>query len=131
LEARAALDGMLVFPNTTYPSEIRLIGGNTANALFMRLKAAAFGRPINLAPVTECTSFGAALLAGLAAGIFSNEDEAQKAIGPIKEQITPDPADAAFYEKLYQDVYRHIYCALRPLNHRLYELAPAAGTWEG
>jgi sugar (pentulose or hexulose) kinase len=67
----------------------------------------------------------------LAAGIFSNEDEAQKAIGPIKEQITPDPADAAFYEKLYQDVYRHIYCALRPLNHRLYELAPAAGTWEG
>ena len=129
-EARAALDGMLVFPNTTYPSEIRLIGGNTVNALFMRLKAAAFGRPINLAPVTECTSFGAALLAGLAAGVFSSEDEAQKAIGPIKEQITPDPEDAAFYEKLYQDVYRHIYCALRPLNHRLHELAPAAGTLE-
>ena len=69
--------GTSVFPNTTYPSEIRLIGGNTVNALLMRLKAAAFGRPINLAPVTECTSFGAALLAGLAAGVFSSEDEAK------------------------------------------------------
>jgi xylulokinase len=121
-EARSALDGMLAFPNTAYPSEIRLIGGNTANALFMRLKAAAFGRPIDLAPITECTSFGAALLAGLAAGIFATEDEAQKAIGPIHERITPDTEDADFYEKLYQGVYRHIYGALRPLNHRLHEL---------
>jgi xylulokinase len=126
-EARGALEGMLTFPNTAYPSEIRLIGGNTANALFMRLKAAAFGRPINLAPVTECTSFGAALLAGLAAGIFSSEDDAQRAIGPVNERITPDPEDAVFYEKLYQEVYRHIYCALRPLNHRLHELAPGDG----
>ncbi len=121
-EARAAVEGMLPYQNMIYPSEIRLIGGNTMNALFMRLKAAAFGRPIDLAPVTECTSFGAALLAGLAAGIFSGEDEAQKAIGPIHEQIIPDPEDAAFYEKLYQEVYRHIYGALRPLNHRLHEL---------
>jgi xylulokinase len=122
LEARGALDCMLAFPQSDRPTEIRAIGANTVNAFFMRLKAAAFGRPIDLAPVTECTSFGAALLAGVAAGVFSNETDAEKAIAPVQERIEPDPEDILFYEKFYHEVYSHVFAALQNLNHRLHDI---------
>src|SRR5260221_1389475 len=107
-EARAALDGMAEVPDTTPPARIRAIGGNTRNRLLMAIKAAAYGRPIELATMPESTAHGAALFGGLAAGLYGSADEAVAAAARVSggEGLQPAAATAARYAAVYQLVYR-------------------------
>ena len=57
------------------PSRILAIGGSTRNPLLMRLKASLYGRPVEAAEMPDATCLGAALLGGLAAGLFPDLDE--------------------------------------------------------
>jgi xylulokinase len=120
-EARAALDGMIEVPGTTPPGRIRAIGGNTRNRLLLAIKAAAYGRPIELATMIESTAHGAALFGGLAAGLYGSADEAVAAAASVAggEVIRPDAAMTARYEAIYRQVYRPAYERLRPLNHAI------------
>jgi glycerol kinase len=54
---------------------LRIDGGMTANATFVQAVADATQRPIEIAPVREATTLGAAFVAGLAVGIWSGDDE--------------------------------------------------------
>jgi glycerol kinase len=58
----------------TIPS-LRVDGGMTANAVFVQALADACQRPVEVSPVLEATTLGAAFLAGMAVGIWSGEDE--------------------------------------------------------
>jgi xylulokinase len=120
-EARAALDGMGEVPDTTPPARIRAIGGNTRNRLLMAIKAAAYGRPIELATMPESTAHGAALFGGLAAGLYRSADEAVAAAASVSDGdvVQPDAAMTARYEAIYRQVYRPAYERLRPLNHAI------------
>jgi glycerol kinase len=51
-------------------------GGMSANSTFVALLAAATGRPIALAPVTEATTLGAAFLAGVGVGMWTSLEDA-------------------------------------------------------
>mgnify|MGYP000399453671 CR=1 FL=1 len=63
LEAAEADSGLTV-------AGLRVDGGMSVNTTFVQALADACARPIEVAPVTECTTLGAAFLAGLAAGIW-------------------------------------------------------------
>jgi glycerol kinase len=53
-------------------SELRVDGGATANDWLMRFQAGVLGIPVRRPPLLETTAFGAAGLAGLASGVWSN-----------------------------------------------------------
>jgi hypothetical protein len=36
--------------------------------------------------------------------------------------VEPDADVVALYDTLFEDVYRHLYGALRPMHHRLFDL---------
>ena len=47
----------------------------SANTVFVQALADATGRPVEVSPVLEATTLGAAFLAGLATGTWADEDE--------------------------------------------------------
>lgn len=64
----AEADGGLSIPS------LRIDGGMSANPTFVQALADATGRPVEVAPYTECTTLGAGLLAGLAVGLWDDLD---------------------------------------------------------
>ena len=86
LEAAEADTGLPV-------TALRVDGGMSNNDVFLRALADACGRTIEVAPVTEATTLGAAYLAGMAVGTWSDEDEVAEAWAP-RAIIEPE-GDAA------------------------------------
>ncbi|HLH29527.1 MAG TPA: FGGY-family carbohydrate kinase, partial [Acidimicrobiales bacterium] len=65
----------------TFPT-IRIDGGMSANPVFVQAVADATGRPVEVAPVTEATTLGAAFLAGMAVGTWAGFDDVAAAYRP-------------------------------------------------
>jgi glycerol kinase len=61
---------------------LRIDGGMSANSVFVQALANACGRPVEISPVLEATTLGAAYLAGLAVGTWADEDEVAEAWTP-------------------------------------------------
>jgi glycerol kinase len=61
---------------------VRVDGGMSANETFVQALADAAGRPVELSPVLEATTLGAAYLAGMAVGLWRDEDEVARAWSP-------------------------------------------------
>ena len=75
LEAAEADAGLAI------PS-LRVDGGMTANAFFVQALADACQRPVEVSPVLEATTLGAGYLAGMAVGLWADEDEVAAAWAP-------------------------------------------------
>jgi len=56
-------------------ASLRVDGGMSANPVFLRELADASQRPVEVSPVLEATTLGAAFLAGLAVGTWADEEE--------------------------------------------------------
>jgi len=61
---------------------LRVDGGMSANATFVTALADAVGRPVEVSPVLEATTLGAAYLAGMALGVWADEEEVAAAWTP-------------------------------------------------
>jgi glycerol kinase len=61
---------------------LRVDGGMSANAVFVQSLANACRRRIEVSPVLEATTLGAAYLAGMAVGIWADEEEVAEAWKP-------------------------------------------------
>ena len=61
---------------------LRVDGGMSANSVFVQSLANACGRPIEVSPVLEATTLGAAYLAGMAVGVWADEEEVAAAWKP-------------------------------------------------
>jgi glycerol kinase len=68
---------------------LRVDGGMSANEVFVQALADAAGRPVEVSPVLEATTLGAAYLAGMALGRYADEDEVADAWHPAR---TVEPA---------------------------------------
>jgi xylulokinase len=89
--------------------EIRVVGGGARSGLWLQIKADVTGRPVR--PVlSECaTGAGAAMLAGVAAGSFSDLAEAAAhSVALAPEPIRPRPETAETYERAYRS-YRRLF----------------------
>jgi glycerol kinase len=71
---------------------IRIDGGMSQNPTFVQAVADATRRPVEVAPVTEATTLGAAYLAGLAVGTWSGLDDIEATWRPSRRV---DPSDTA------------------------------------
>lgn len=98
--------------------ELRAIGGGARSKLWLQLKADITGIRVAVPKITEAASWGAALLAGVGAGIFSAVDHAAEQTVKIVERYQPIPRSVSRYAERYE-LYREIYPTLANLNHRL------------
>ncbi|MCG8469418.1 MAG: glycerol kinase GlpK [Gemmatimonadetes bacterium] len=81
------------------PDVLRVDGGFTRNGWAMQFLADALGVPIQRPAVTETTALGAALLAGLGVGVFSDLATAARAWRPDRiwePEMTADLRDALY-----------------------------------
>jgi xylulokinase len=92
------------------------VGGGTKSALWRQIIADVTGLTIEV-PEQGDASFGAALIAGIGAGIFSGTDDAARLIG-VRETLRPDPAAKAIYDKAFAH-FRATKEALTTVNHAI------------
>ena len=80
---------------------LRVDGGMSANDVFVQALADACGRPIEISPVLEATTLGAAYLAGMAVGIWADEEDVADAWSPrrVVEPSLTDEEQAARRER--------------------------------
>jgi len=63
---------------------LRVDGGMSANPVFVQALADAIGRPVDLSATLEATTLGAGFLAGMAVGIWSDEEAVADAYHPAR-----------------------------------------------
>ena len=102
--------------------QVRATGGGARSALWRELQADVYGVPIHRTTADEGPAYGAALLAGAAAGVYSDVEAACSTVRLRDEVTEPDPKRTRIYDQLYE-VYRSLYPATKEAMHRLAELA--------
>ena len=90
--------------------QLRASGGGARSAVWLQILADVFARPIATVKVTEGAAYGAALLAGVGAGVFPSVAEATRATVQVAQQTHPGP-QADVYARNYPR-YRSLYSAL-------------------
>jgi xylulokinase len=83
-------------------SEIRSLGGGSRSLLWSQIKADITQRPVYTMQNEEAACLGAAMLAGVAAGIYSNLKSAVSSMVALKEKLVPDPASREAYNGAYR-----------------------------
>ena len=90
----------------------RASGGGARSDLWLRICASVLGVPVCRMSVDEGSAFGAALLGGVAGGLFANVDEAVAACVRVRDQIDPEPAWLELYAER-RGRFRALYPALK------------------
>jgi xylulokinase len=99
------------------PVKGRVSGGGARSRLRPHIVASVLGLPLELTIVEEGSAYGAALLAGVADGVFADAREAVAACVQAAEVVEPNPEWARAYEEGYAR-YRALYPALREVEVR-------------
>jgi xylulokinase len=122
--ARATLEGVAyglrdsleLLRNLGVAPEVgRASGGGARSDLWLRIVASVLGLPLERTESEEGSAFGAALLAGVRAGVFQDAADAVARCVRVRERIEPDPDWSAAYERGYER-YRLLYPTLKPLQ---------------
>jgi xylulokinase len=98
---------------------IRVEGGVTRNATWMQLRADVIGRPMEAIELREPAAVGAALLAGVGAGCFTDHHAAAAAVAPPSRLWEPDETRATDYAEVFDAVYSRLPAALRGINQAI------------
>lgn len=115
----ALRDGLEIMHGLGVPAdEIRATGGGGKSPLWLRLQADIYGAPVQTLAAEEGPAYGAALLAGVGAGVFADVGEAVARGVRVAGVTDPDTAHVRHYDELYA-VYTQLYPALRGALHTL------------
>ena len=99
--------------------QVMLLGGTTRLRLLTQIKADVLNLPVTVPDVPEAAVTGAALLAGMGAGVFRSSAVAVSSLRYEVAVRTPDPARAAWYDQVYEQIYLPLYEALRDIHHAM------------
>ena len=120
-EAKGVIDAMAALIGYKI-GEIVCVGGGTRNHLWQQIKASVNGRAVLVPAVGEGTLLGAALLAGIGAGIYKNEDEALAVVERSFTVYQPGSAEVEFYRKYCDQIYNRLYDTAHETNELLYNM---------
>lgn len=94
-------------------SEMIACGGGGGSPVWRQMLADVFGCPVGTAASAEGPALGAAILAGVGAGVFGSVEEGcRAAVRTNPERQFPDPGASARYEPYYR-LYTRLYPALK------------------
>jgi xylulokinase len=96
-------------------ARIRLSGGGARSALWRQIQADIYGQCVDTVQMEEGAAFGAALLAGVGAGIWSTVDQACDTVVRVAESTDFRPDVARLMHQRYRE-YRRLYPALQRLG---------------
>lgn len=94
-----------------------ILGGGASSALWRQITADVLGLELQCSETSD-SSFGTAMLAGIAAGVFPGFAEAAAQCVRRTAVTSPDPAQTAAYAKIFPR-YARIHDALAPVYHEL------------
>jgi xylulokinase len=84
------------------------IGGAGYSRFWMQNRADILGIDVEVPDIREATSLGAALLAGIGAGVFESFEDAARKTKHKSVIIRPDEKNHTAYTRYYTDIYSHI-----------------------
>ena len=90
------------------PGAGRASGGGARSELWLKIVASVLGIPIERTAVEEGAAYGAALLGGVAAGVFASAQEAVDACVRVRDTVEPDPE----WQRVYDEGYRRYHGSL-------------------
>ena len=106
-QKRLAESGVIVAP-------IHATGGGAKSKVWMQMKADVLNVPVTAMETSEAGAAGSAMLVGIAAGVFSNIEEAAAAMVRPKHTYYPRKDVHEKYEEVFTR-YEKLYNAVRPL----------------
>ena len=93
-------------------------GGGARSPVWRQIQADVFGSPLVSVSTTEPAACGAAILAGIGAGIFPDAEHVAGELGRVTDATDPIPGNVERYERLHQ-VYRTLYPSLKDAYRNL------------
>lgn len=87
------------------PTQVAMTGGLTRSPFWSDLVASTLGRPVRVSELPECTALGAAICAGVGAGVFDGLAEGARHLSRTRV-VEPDKAAEQTYASLYADWQR-------------------------
>lgn len=90
------------------PKEIIFASGASKSPLWCQILSDVLGLPVRVPKVKEATALGAAILAGVGAGIYNDVASAAGSIVKIEKEYMPNNTNKKIYDKLY-DKWRKVY----------------------
>ena len=93
-------------------------GGGAKSSLWRQILADTLDAELVSVSTTEGAAFGAALLAGVGAGVWSNVDAACAHTITTGDRVIPNNEARKNYESLYEQ-YQQLYSTLKPTFHAL------------
>src|SRR5205807_677783 len=113
LSLRWFRDNFTLFQEMDVPvTNIRLGGGGARSPLWRQIQADIYGRAVEIVEADEGAAYGAAILAGVGAGMWSSVDAACHAVVRVASRVNPQPASVATLNASYS-AFRLIYLATR------------------
>ena len=108
-------DTFTLFQEMDVPvTNIRLGGGGARSPLWRQIQADIYGRAVEIVEADEGAAYGAAILAGVGAGMWSSVDAACHAVVRVASRVNPQPASVATLNASYS-AFRRIYPATREI----------------
>ncbi len=120
-EHRLAIEGIAASSGEPIAEHV-ILGGGSRSVLWSQIVADVLGAPVKRARSADATNLGVGVLAAAAAGWYPTAAAAATAMTGTTEEFLPDPAPSTRYDRLYGEVYRHLFPALRSHVDRLTEL---------
>jgi xylulokinase len=94
------------------PKSMLACGGGAKSAFWRQMMADVFRMPVKTVHNTEGPALGAAILGGVAAGIYADVPSACEKLVRENEPLLPDAQDKAVYARFY-DFFVSLYPALK------------------
>lgn len=98
--------------------QVRVSGGGAKSSVWRQILADVLESELVTVNTTEGAAYGAALLAGVAAGIWPTVDSACAQTIRVSDRVSPNVDNVSRYAEMYRH-YQSLYPALRPISHSL------------
>jgi xylulokinase len=108
-------------PGGTPIDIIRACGGPAKSTKWLQLKADISGKTVEAPAVEEASALGAALLAGVATGVYASYEEAIQAAVKIKATYRPRAEIHQQYQRQHE-TYKHLVKTLTPVSKEFYNI---------
>src|SRR6267143_2449200 len=83
--------------------QVVFTGGASKGTLWQRILADVLGLPVRVPRVKESTALGAAIFAGIGAGVFPDVATASRKVVSFEKTVDPDPEVHSRYRELYEN----------------------------
>ncbi|CUH97535.1 hypothetical protein P22_3666 [Propionispora sp. 2/2-37] len=98
---------------------VHVVGGATKSPFWMQMKADILGKTVICQDIPEVVTLGAAMLAGLGAGVYKDSADMVQQIDRKEVVYEPDMENHRQYRRIYEGVYKQLYLCVKDLNHTI------------